>query len=162
MLDCKLVSTPSQNNSNSSFEYRKPVGLLNYVATCTRPDLAYSTSSLSQFLDSPSDEHGAAFKRILRYLQGTTDYSLVLGGSNLFSTIIGYSDSGWCSNYDGKSFSGFGVILGGLISWKTKKQSTASLSTTEAELKGLVELTQDILWLKKLLVNLRIEPSVQL
>ncbi|MBW0463705.1 hypothetical protein O181_003420, partial [Austropuccinia psidii MF-1] len=138
------------------------VGLLNYLVTCTRPDLEYSTSSLSQFLDCPSDDHVAAFKRILRYLQGTKGFSLVLGGNNPSSIISGFADSDWGSNYDGKLFSGFGFLFGGLITWKTKKQSTAALSTTEAELNGLVELAQDALWLKKLLVNLKIDPSVQL
>ncbi|MBW0514729.1 hypothetical protein O181_054444 [Austropuccinia psidii MF-1] len=85
-------------------------------------------------------------------------FSLVLGGNNPSSTISGFADSDWGRNYDGKLFSGFG----GLITWKTKKQSTAALSTTKAELNGLVELTQDILWLKQLLVNLKIDPSVQL
>ncbi|MBW0555865.1 hypothetical protein O181_095580 [Austropuccinia psidii MF-1] len=114
------------------------------------------------FLDCPSDDHVAAFKRILRYLQGTKGFSLVLGGNNPSSIISGFADSDWGSNYDGKSFSGFGVLFGGLITWKTKKQSTAALSTTEAELNGLVELAQDVLWLKKLLINLKIDPSVHL
>ncbi|MBW0577053.1 hypothetical protein O181_116768 [Austropuccinia psidii MF-1] len=140
MLNCKPVSTPINLG----------------------PDLAYSTSLLSQFLDSPSDDHVAAFKRILRYLQRTKGFLLVLGGNNPSSIISGFTDSDWGSNYDGKSFSGFGVLFGGLITWKTKKQSTAALLTTKAELNGLVKLAQDVLWLKKLLVNLKIHPSVQL
>ncbi|MBW0482594.1 hypothetical protein O181_022309 [Austropuccinia psidii MF-1] len=131
MLNCKAVSTPMNprcrlspsnlSSSNDSFEYRKAVGLLNYLFTCTRPDLAYSTSSLSQFLDSPSNDHVAAFKRILRYLQGTKDFSLILGGSNPSSTISGFADSDWGRNYDGKSFSGFGVLFEGLIKGKPRK-----------------------------------------
>ncbi|MBW0465950.1 hypothetical protein O181_005665 [Austropuccinia psidii MF-1] len=109
---------------------------------------------------SPSNQ--TAFKRILRYLQGTKDFSLILGGSIPSSTISGFADSDWGSNYNGKLFSGFGVLFGGLITWETKKQSTAALSTTKAELNGLVELAQDILWLKKLLINVKIDPSVQL
>ncbi|MBW0547983.1 hypothetical protein O181_087698 [Austropuccinia psidii MF-1] len=121
MLNCKPVSTPmnpgcrlspsNQRNSNNSFEYQKAVGLLNYLVTCTRPDLAYLTSSLSQFLDCPSDDHVAAFKRRLRYLQGTKGFLLVLGGNNPSSTISGFADSDWGSNSDGNRFLGLEFCL---------------------------------------------------
>ncbi|MBW0549678.1 hypothetical protein O181_089393 [Austropuccinia psidii MF-1] len=171
MLDCKSVVTPmikgihlvpsNKEDLSTDFEYRKAVGLLNYLTSCTRPDLANVTSALSQFLEKPSRDHVAAFKRVLRYLQGTKSYELTLGG-NVPNEIQGYSDSDWGSNFDGKSFSGHGMIYGGLISWKTKKQSTVALSTTEAELGSLVELTQDILWFKKLLDDLKLYPIIKL
>ncbi|MBW0539748.1 hypothetical protein O181_079463 [Austropuccinia psidii MF-1] len=42
------------------------------------------------------------------------------------------------------------------------KQSTVALSTTEAELGSLVELTQDTLWFKKLLDDLKLYPIIKL
>ncbi|MBW0560421.1 hypothetical protein O181_100136 [Austropuccinia psidii MF-1] len=162
-MDCKSVATPmiqgthlvpsNKEDLSTDFEYCKAVGLLNYLASCTRTDLSYLTSSLSQFLEKPLRDHVAAFKQVLCYLQGTKSYELTLG-SNVPTEIQGYSDSDGGSNFDGKSFSGNGIIYGGLISWRTKKQSTVALSTTEAELGSLVELTQDTLWFKKLLDDL--------
>ncbi|MBW0537484.1 hypothetical protein O181_077199 [Austropuccinia psidii MF-1] len=172
MENCKPVTTPmdpgvrlvlsDETNQDTIFCYQKAIGLLNYLTSCSRPDLAYATSVLSQFLDKPSSCHVSAFKRILQYLQGTKNYELTLGGTIKNSEIIGYSDSHWGSNYDGRSFSGYGVLCGGLIIWKTKKQPIVALSTTEAELCALTEVTQDTLWIKKLLYSFNLEPSIYL
>ncbi|MBW0574550.1 hypothetical protein O181_114265 [Austropuccinia psidii MF-1] len=62
---CKAVSTPQLPSSRllslagtgsepAKIHYRRAVGLLNYLVACTRPNLAYSASCLSQFLSSPS------------------------------------------------------------------------------------------------------------
>lgn len=55
----------------SGANYRRAVGLLNYLVICTRPNLALVASQLAQFLDSPGMLHWAAFKRVLRYLKHT-------------------------------------------------------------------------------------------
>ncbi|MBW0537181.1 hypothetical protein O181_076896 [Austropuccinia psidii MF-1] len=76
MQACKSVSTPQVPGSRllpradtnapaASINYRHAIGLLNYLVTCTRPDLAYSASCLAQFLNDPSSKH------VLRYLSGT-------------------------------------------------------------------------------------------
>ncbi|MBW0497754.1 hypothetical protein O181_037469 [Austropuccinia psidii MF-1] len=171
MMECKSVATPmiqgthlvssKEEDLSTDFEYCKAVGLLNYLTSCTRPDLAYVTSALSQFLEKPLRDHVAAFKEVLCYLQGTKSCELTLGG-NVPTEIQGDSDSDWGSNFDRKSFSGHGMIYGGLISWKTKKQLTVALSTTEAKLGSLVELTPDILWFKKLLDDLKLYPIIKL
>ncbi|MBW0475231.1 hypothetical protein O181_014946 [Austropuccinia psidii MF-1] len=80
---CKPVSTPqvplskllplaTSDSEPAKLHYWRAVGLLNYLATCTRPDLAYSASCLSQFLSFPSDDHELSFMHILRYLKGTS------------------------------------------------------------------------------------------
>ncbi|MBW0497134.1 hypothetical protein O181_036849 [Austropuccinia psidii MF-1] len=99
MMDCKSVATPmiqrthlvpsNKEESSTNFEYRKAVGLLNYLTSCSRPDLAYVTSSLSQFLEKPLRYHVAAFNQALHYLQGTKSYELTLGG-NVLTEIQGY------------------------------------------------------------------------
>ncbi|MBW0491237.1 hypothetical protein O181_030952 [Austropuccinia psidii MF-1] len=75
MQDCKSVVTPMIQNERpnpttvkeeiNGFDYRKAVGLLDYFSTCTRPDIAFVTSLLSQFLETPLAENVAAFKRVL-------------------------------------------------------------------------------------------------
>lgn len=67
----------------SGENYRRAVGLLNYLVLCTRPDLALVASQLAQFLDFPGSTHWAAFKRVLKYLKHTRVTGLVLGGSSL-------------------------------------------------------------------------------
>lgn len=59
---------------NSSI-YRSLVGSLLYL-TKTRPDFIYSTCLLFRFMSSPSENHFATTKRILRYVKGTTDFGV--------------------------------------------------------------------------------------
>ncbi|MBW0529120.1 hypothetical protein O181_068835 [Austropuccinia psidii MF-1] len=104
-----------------------------YLVACTRPDLAYSAPCLAQFLSNPSSAHELAFRHVMRYLRGTSNWSLCLGCLGKNTTIVAYCDSDWGSNYDSKSFSGSCVFLYGLIGWKTTKQEVVALSSTEAE-----------------------------
>ncbi|MBW0479280.1 hypothetical protein O181_018995 [Austropuccinia psidii MF-1] len=68
----------------------------------------------------------------------------------------GFSDSDWGNNYDGRSFSGYGINLGGLICWKSKKQPIAALFSTKSELRSMSELLQDLLWLETLVKDFKI------
>ena len=49
---------------------------------------------------------------------------------------------------DRKSISGYAIKYGGsLISWKSKKQTTTALSTTEAEYMALATVIKEVIWL---------------
>ena len=51
--------------------------------------------------------------------------------------------------------SGFVIFLGNtLVSWKSKKQVTVSLSSAEAEYKSLRRVTAELAWLSRLLAEL--------
>ena len=78
--------------------YRQIIGSLMYLSIATRPDLAASISILSQFSSRPNQSHFATAKRLLRYLKGTMNYALHLGGSIESETqeqlqLFGYSDA---------------------------------------------------------------------
>ncbi|CAH2090998.1 unnamed protein product [Euphydryas editha] len=47
------------------------------LPVCTRPDISYALSQLSQFNKAFTKDHWLAAKRILRYLSSTIDYDLV-------------------------------------------------------------------------------------
>ena len=49
---------------SKDFKYRAHIGSLMYASVGTRPDIAYSTSQVSRFLDNPSVEHQQAVKRL--------------------------------------------------------------------------------------------------
>ena len=46
------------------------------------------------------------------------------------------------------------TMSGGCVSWKSKKQRTVALSSTEAEYRALSEATQEAVWLKAFLCEL--------
>jgi hypothetical protein len=105
-------------------------------------------------MHKPQEHHWKAVKRVLRYLQGSSSYGLLIKPSKQLN-IMGFCDSDW--GYDRKSTTGYCVFLGpNLVSWSSRKQSVVSRSSTEAEYRGLAAVTADILWLQNLLRELRV------
>ncbi|CAI7906618.1 unnamed protein product [Closterium sp. NIES-54] len=137
--------------------YPELVGSLMYAMMCTRPDLAYPVSVLSRYVAPGrfTSHHWSAAKRVLRYLKGTQDYVLTLGG---FSPVRleGYSDSSYADDQsDRRSFQGYCFTLGsGVVSWRSTRSSSVSLSTCEAELYAGTMAAQEARWLSFLLAEL--------
>lgn len=138
----------------SGHNYRSLVGALNYLSVTTRPDITFAVSSLSQYLNEPGIKHWEAGIQVLRYLKGTKDIGLKLSRTrNEEIKLLGYADADWASCPESRrSVSGNLITLNGnVISWRSKKQPTLSLSSTEAEYKSLGEITKEIMWIKTLL-----------
>jgi hypothetical protein len=119
-----------------SIPYLAAVGALIYLATSTRPDIAYTVGCLSRFNSNAGMTHWHAVKHLLHYLKDTADYSITYPpdplSSELFST---YSDAdhGGCKD-TAQSTGGYLVKIGsGAVSWSSKLQIIVALSTTQAE-----------------------------
>ena len=126
------------------------VGCLLYLSGWTTPDIAYSVSSVARFCSHPTEEHWTAIKRIFRYLQGTISYGLEYSKGDDDGNLV---DSDWAGDSnDQKSTSGYVfVINGGVISWKSRKQTCVALSTAEAECVVLASAAQETAWMRQLL-----------
>lgn len=112
--------------------YRSLVGPLQYL-TFTRPDISYAVQQICLFMHDPRAPHLAALKHILRYIKGTLDLGLLLPVSSYFS-LTAYSDADWGGSPDThRSTSSYCVFLRSfLVSWSSKRQTSASRSSAEA------------------------------
>jgi hypothetical protein len=162
MRDCNPIDTPAESNlcltSDMSpqteeerdimdkIPYREVVGALLYLATCTRPDIAYAVGRVCAFTANPGLQHWYAVKRILRYLKGTANWGIVLGSDAL--KLMSYSDADWAGDKETrKSTSGFLMKLGSSsVSWKTNSQKCVTLSSFSAETVALVTGAQYTIW----------------
>ena len=54
-----------------SWNYRSVVGMLNYLVTCTHPELSFAVHQCARFCSAPKRSHEQAIKRIIRYLINT-------------------------------------------------------------------------------------------
>ncbi|KAK9701596.1 hypothetical protein QE152_g30478 [Popillia japonica] len=71
--------------------------------------------------------------------------------------LVGYADADWASDYDRKSTTGYLFkVYNNTVVWKSRKQATVALSTTEAEIVSLCEATVEACWIEKLLFELNI------
>uniref|UniRef100_H3HAK5 Reverse transcriptase Ty1/copia-type domain-containing protein n=1 Tax=Phytophthora ramorum TaxID=164328 RepID=H3HAK5_PHYRM len=171
MQDSKPVKTPQDpglkltknmceggcqhENTMKNVPYRSAVGALMYLMVATRPDLAAAVGVLSQFSADPCPTHWQALKRVLRYLQATPTHGLEFSREDSLG-MCGYSDADWAGDIESRrSTSGYAFMMnGGCISWRSKKQRTVALSSTEAEYMALSEATQEAVWLKVFLCEL--------
>jgi hypothetical protein len=164
MSNCKPVATPVEVKSNPSATdgqafsdaswYRSMAGALQYL-TLTRPDIAYAVQQVCLHMHAPRDCHAAMLKRVLRYLKGTIDYGLHLLAAAK-PQLVAYTDADWAGCPDTRrSTSGFCVFLGdALVSWSSKRQTTVSRSSAEAEYRGIANAVAECSWLRHLLDEL--------
>ena len=164
MSDCKPCSTPVDTCAKVSADngppvadptaYRSLAGALQYL-TFTRPDIAYAVQQICLYMHDPREVHLVAAKRVLRYLQGTVDYGLIIPRSAPTQLIV-YTDADWAGCPDTRrSTSGYAVFLGGsLVSWSSKRQPTVSRSSAEAEYRAVANGVAEVVWLQQLLQEL--------
>jgi len=171
MDKCKVIDTPMSSTEklsavegttlgpDDSTKYRSLVGALQYL-TLTQPDICFAVNKVCQYLHAPTTVHWSAVKRILRYVRGTMNLGLRIGNSKNM-IVSGFSDADWAGCVDDRrSTGGFAIFLGdNLISWSARKQATVSRSSTEAEYKSLANATVELIWVQKLLSELRVPHS---
>ncbi|KAJ0858060.1 putative RNA-directed DNA polymerase [Helianthus annuus] len=172
-LGCKPVNTPIEQSYLVSSKldkdqkflknitgFQKLIGKLIYLSL-TRPDISYTVQFFSQFMHKPTEIHLSLALRLLRYLKQSPGKGLSFKkGLNL--DLLGYADADWAKCLSTrKSVTGYCIYLGEcLVSWKSKKQSTVSRSTAEAEYRAMCSATCELMWLKNLLSELSVSCSL--
>jgi hypothetical protein len=58
------------------------IGMLTYLSTSTRPDIAFAVHQCARFCTSPKRSHELAVRHIVRYLKGTKDRGYILRPSS--------------------------------------------------------------------------------
>ncbi|UYV80249.1 hypothetical protein LAZ67_18002148 [Cordylochernes scorpioides] len=132
----KISPIDGENEPVDKVEYQSLIGSLIYLSVSTRPDIAYTISTLGQFSNDPRRQHWNIAKRVLRYLRKTSGLKITFKKSM-------------------KELYGFVFYLaGGPIAWESKKQQTVSLSSTESEYIALCEAGKEAVHIRMLLDEL--------
>lgn len=166
MSGCRPSDTPIEPNLKLGDDkegdpidisrFQKLVGKLIYLSH-TRPDIAFAVSLVSQFMHSPYEKHLNAVYRILRYLKNTPGKGLLFQKS-LQRNVEAYTDVDWAgSNTDRRSTSGYCTyVWGNLVTWRSKKQKVVARSSAEAEYRAMSDGVCEMLWLKRILEELKV------
>lgn len=164
MGECNKIGNPCDTNTKLSINmeqenvdeqvlakipYQEAVGSLLFIAQATRPDIAFAVNDVSRFNSNYGLAHWKAVKRIMRYLKNTINYKLCYSRKD---ELLAYSDSDWASDIDKRrSCTGYVFTMsGGAVVWKSTRQDTIALSSTEAEYMALSATVQEAIWLIQL------------
>ena len=110
-LDCPTVVDPHVHR-----KHRSIVGCISYLVNMTRPDLAFSFSQLSKFLQQPGETHLATVYRVLAYVRGTLNQGIYFHDprAGKRSILSGWVDSDFASDVDSqRSVTGYLLSLNG-------------------------------------------------
>ncbi|CAM8885063.1 unnamed protein product [Rhodiola kirilowii] len=169
LLQCKPAKTPMDSKHKLSLStepilsdplpYRKLVGKLIYM-TITRPDLAYPIHILSQYMQSPTEEHLRAALRLLRYVKNAPAQGILFSAKSSLN-LQAFCDADWAAcPITRKSITGHCVLLGSsIISWKTKKQPVVSRSSAESEYRAMAATCCELVWLTRLLGDMGVDTA---
>ncbi|GJV15755.1 retrovirus-related pol polyprotein from transposon TNT 1-94 [Tanacetum coccineum] len=136
-LDEDLSGTPVDQT-----KYRSMIESLMYL-TASRPDLLFAVCMCSR----PTKKHLEAVKQVFRYLQGTINMGLWYPKDTAMA-LTAYADHAGCQDTR-RSTSGSAQFLGDkLVSWSSKKQTSMSISSTEAEYITMSGCCAQILWMR--------------
>ena len=164
MSESKSVTTPMlagdrddvNNNDKREFDrgvYQSAVGSLIYLATGTRPDIAYAVSKVAKKCTQPTEIDWQRVKRIMRYLVGTVDYGIVYKKGD--GVLRGYADAAYAEEPGRKSRSGYVYVKnGGAVSWRSKDQTIVATSSTEAEYISIEYASREAITLRYLMMEL--------
>nr|GEW34411.1 retrovirus-related Pol polyprotein from transposon TNT 1-94 [Tanacetum cinerariifolium] len=128
--------------------YHGMIGTLLYL-TASRPDLQFAICMCARYQARPTEKHVHAVKRIFRYLRGTVHRGLWYPKDS-FVALTAFVDTNHAGCQDTRrSTSGSLQFLGErLISWSSKRQKSAAISSMEAEYIALSSCCAHILWMR--------------
>ncbi|CAI7816066.1 unnamed protein product [Closterium sp. NIES-54] len=166
----KCVKRPEEESvgEEERRRFHSLVGSLMYAAVNTRPDVAFATGQLARVDQCPNEEQVAAGMRVAKYLGQTPTVGLQYSAAaqrcqkgadgvepgRLFLTA--FSDASFASEpEDMTSVGGFICCVGGgPTAWESKRQVDQALSSVESEYMALFRAVREIVWQRRLLIEL--------
>ncbi|GKB12111.1 retrovirus-related pol polyprotein from transposon TNT 1-94 [Tanacetum coccineum] len=163
MESCDPVDTPMVEKSKIDEDtlgkvidpthYHGMVSTLMYL-TSSKPDLVYAVCVCARYQARPTEKHLHVVKRIFRYLRGTINRGLWYPKDSAIAlTAFADADHAGCQDTR-RSTSGSMQMLGDrLVSWSSKRQKSAAISSTEAEYIALSGCCAQVLWMRSQLTD---------
>ncbi len=174
MKDCNRNWTPAAPNKTlgkdpdgepmtDSWNYRSVVGMLLYLSTNTRPDIAFAVSQVARFTHDAKQSHATAVKTLVRYLAGTRDQGTIFKpDGTLELNSMSDADFAGLFNYDppqerdsAKSRMGYIITLAKCpLVWKSQLISSVCLATCESEYYSLSHCLRALIPIRRTLEEL--------
>nr|GEW36613.1 retrotransposon protein putative Ty1-copia subclass [Tanacetum cinerariifolium] len=158
------ASTPVELKRMQNVPYASAIGSIMYAVRCTPPDAVFAQNVTSRFQQNPGDLHWSTVKNILKYLRNTKDMFLVYEGDLKRELRVScYTDAVYLTDADDlKSQTEYVFVLnGGVVDWKSAKQSIFATSSTEAEYIDAFDASKEAVWVRKFISGLGVVPTIE-
>ncbi|KAJ7324505.1 hypothetical protein JRQ81_017525, partial [Phrynocephalus forsythii] len=145
----------------SNHGYREVIEKLIYLATTTRPDIMAAVDILCQRTSSPTQRDWNGIKRVVKNLKCTAQFKLKLPLTEN-PILVGFPDADRAEDISGRKSTGGYVFFYGVgpINCISCKQGSITCSSTEAEYISAAEACDEIVWLKLLLADLKVDDPI--
>nr|GEY33993.1 hypothetical protein [Tanacetum cinerariifolium] len=155
-----------ENSKRGTIQMQEKLKLrsIMYVMRCTHPDVAFAQNMTSHFQQNPGEEHWTAVKNILKYLRNTNDMFLVYGGNMEQQLRVScYTNVGYLTDADNLKLQiGYVFVLnGGVVDWKSTKQSIFATSSTDAEYIVAFDASKEAVWIREFIYGFGIVPTIE-
>nr|GEV12353.1 uncharacterized mitochondrial protein AtMg00810-like [Tanacetum cinerariifolium] len=128
--------------------YYGMIGTLLYL-TASRLDLQLAICMCARYQARPTEKHVHVVKRIFRYLRGIVHRGLWYPkDSSIALTIFADADHAGCQDTRRSTPGSVQFMRERLISWSSKRQKSATISSMEAEYIALSGCCAQILWMR--------------
>lgn len=131
--------------------YAAALGVLRYIADCTRPDVAYVTGALARCTKDPTMRHWRALQYVARYLKGTKNTGVHYHGKKM--PLQAYADADFAGCPDTRQSTHGNVLFyaGSPISWCSRRIKTVVISSCAAEYISNSKAGEHVVWLRSLI-----------
>lgn len=152
-----LGRDPDRPRSTETWNYKSIVGMLLYLNTNSRPDIAFAVSQIARFGHAPRQSHAVAVKTLVRYLKRTKDKGMIVKASKSFDLKC-YADADFSGLYNSdpqedatsaRSRTGIIITLAEIpLIWRSALQTETSLCTMQAECFALSQALRELMPIK--------------
>ena len=153
-----MVSQEGDDREFDKTRYLELIGMLNYIAVLTRPDILYALSRCAQKCSHPTEQDYRRVIKVFKYLNTTKDYQLrfTRGGDIKLQCYVDASHIHYPE--DSKGHFGYTFSLGeGDATFYARSQKMKIVTpagSTESEYVALYEAATEIVFLRNLLEEL--------
>jgi hypothetical protein len=134
--------------------YRQLVGELQYAGNYCRPDLLFAANYIGRWTEQATTADLAVAEYVMGYALHSASSVLRFKKAG-DSVLTAYVDSSYDGRQGKRSTTGFIIYFAGMpVMWKSSLQSRIANSSAEAEFRAMLELANQIEWLRGLLAEL--------
>ena len=155
-----LGKDPDGDEFSEQWSYPSVCGMLLYLSTNTRCDIAFAVSQVCRFTHCYKQSHAKAVKMLVRYLAGTREKGTIMKPNGTLE-LNSHSDSDLAGLYktdpmedpnSARSRMGYIISLGGCpLVWKSQLIGSICLATAEAEYYSLSRCLRTLIPIRRTL-----------